>query len=101
MSLDRDLYDRSGQPISFERWCLLFEDARYQVVRQLRLGTLFISTVWTGTDLGLDEQPMIFETMLFVDGVPVEMYRYSSEQAAIENHEKLERQARLLSRAIT
>lgn len=85
------LYDRSGEPVDTARWCLLFSDTRYQVLRQDQIGFYFLSTVWTGIDRGFGEgPPLIFETMVFGPGNWGEEQRlYSSEQEALAGHEEI------------
>jgi hypothetical protein len=96
MSLDDNLYDRSGQPIDFERWVMLFSDARYQVLRQTDVGNVTVSTVWLGADMSIEREPLIFETMVFGVGRE-ECYRYTEETLALAHHDKLVAELRLLA----
>jgi hypothetical protein len=92
-----DLYDREGNPISIEQWRLLFEDKRYQILKQTQIGTLQVSTIWLGIDHGFGHtaEPLIFETMIF-GSEEEEQWRYASEQEALAHHDQLCEQIRLL-----
>jgi hypothetical protein len=97
-----DLYDREGNPISIEQWRLLFEDKRYQILKQTQIGTLQVSTIWLGVDHNwdtymhnLDQRPLIFETMIF-GSEEEKQWRYASEQEALAHHDELCEQIRLL-----
>lgn len=90
-----DFYDRSGEPIDFDKWALLIEDGRYAVLKQTRVGDVGISTVWIGTNMGPADEPLIFETMTF--GTEEECYRYTTEQEALAHHAELVAQFSLLA----
>lgn len=94
-------FDRSGEPITFQRWCLLFEDRRYQVVERTEIGNVLISTVWLGLDhgFGRSDEPLIFETMIFGGAEAEELYRYASEDEARAHHAKLVEQMTLIASA--
>ena len=93
----RDCYDRSGEAITSARWALLFEDKRYQVVKQSNVGPVLISTVWLGIDHSFGHgPPQIFETMTF-GSEDEEQYRYASEAEALEHHAELVAQFSLLA----
>jgi hypothetical protein len=97
-------YNRAGEPISYVQWRRLFEDKRYQVVRQTEVGEVMVSTVWLGMDHGWGEEhgPIIFETMIFgLEGdQDAEQYRYADEETALVDHEHLVQQLQLLRRAV-
>lgn len=91
-------FDRRGNPISMREWTSLMEwdQHRYRIVKQERLGDYFISTVWIGLDHAFGTgEPMIFESMVFWEGEEREegddldevMRRYSTEEEAIEGHQ--------------
>jgi hypothetical protein len=92
-----DLYDREGNPISIEQWRLLFEDKRYQILKQTQIGTLQVSTIWLGIDHGFGRtaEPLIFETMIF-GSEEDEQWRYPTEQEALAHHDEICEQIRLL-----
>jgi hypothetical protein len=88
-------YDRRGRPMSFEQWGATFEQAMdYKRVcaDDVITGdgqTVWVSTVWLGIDHGWYRQgpPVIFETMVFREGMSEEYCdRYSSEAAARDGH---------------
>jgi hypothetical protein len=98
------LYDRAGNPISFERWRLLFEDKRYQQVAADHVGEVLVSTVWLGLDHGwLDTPPIIFETMVFgaEQTGDDEQHRYSTEAEALAGHQRIVEELRILAAALT
>jgi len=91
-----DLYDKEGKPISMEQWSKLFEDKRYQILKQTQIGPLLVSTVWLGIDHSFGEHPpLIFETMIFGTDEE-EIWRYASEEQALAHHDELCEQIRLL-----
>ena len=92
-------YNRSGERISLRQWAALIEgDPEYKIVRQTNLRNGWrVSTVWLGLDHSFsfsDEPvvPIIFETMIFTKGEPESpdeyQVRYSTEEQAIEGHER-------------
>lgn len=83
-------YDWNGQPISMERFAVLWCEPRH--VAQTDLGPLgHVSTVWLGLDHGFSfvdgGPPVIFETMIF--GGPLDQYqeRYCTVQQAMNGHD--------------
>jgi hypothetical protein len=62
-------FDREGQEISFDEFCIKCNDLEYKIISQDQIGKYFVSTVWIGLDMGIFRHaaPEIFETMIFVD----------------------------------
>lgn len=62
-----DIYDRDGNPLSWEQWAVLAEDDDYRRVDLTEVGPYVVSTVWLGLDHSYLGQgpPVIFETMVF------------------------------------
>ena len=86
-------YDRAGNPIGMDDW-LKISTPQYKRVAWTELSNgIIVSTVWLGLDHNWGEgPPHIFETMLFPNASNYEeiaMERYSTEQAALEGHERL------------
>jgi hypothetical protein len=83
-------YDRQGNKISIEEWRRLRTD-EYRRIGSTRVGKLWVSTVWLGTDHGWDfgNAPVIFETMIFGSWSGDELYidRYVTEDQARAGHE--------------
>lgn len=93
-------YDREGRPIGMGDWTALMEDIPYRIVAKTYLPSLDdpqveVSTVWLGHDVGWlmafiandqDAPPIIFETMVFGDGLDLEGRRYSTEEQARAGH---------------
>ena len=86
-------YDKTGEPIEFERWVELVEDRDYrQVAATLLAGPeaeeILVSTVWLGTDHNWTGQgpPIMFETMCFGGEHDLAQMRYATEQEAIDGH---------------
>jgi len=84
-------YDRSGAPVGKERWALLFQDTRYQVLAQTKVAGYRVSTVWVGIDQSFGAgRPLIFETMVFGPGNwGEEQRRYATEEEALAGHEEI------------
>lgn len=90
MSLE--YFDRENNPISQEEWMEKLEDDSYRWVKRTTLHDFTeISTIWLGLSHGSSpEGPLIFETLVtHEDSDEEEMYRYATEQKAIEHHEYL------------
>lgn len=87
-----EYFDRENNPITNEQWMKLFEDNEYRFVKRTNLhdGTE-ISTIWLGLVHGSSpEGPLVFETIVSHNGSnEEEMYRYATEQRALEHHEYL------------
>lgn len=66
----------------------LLGDQDYRRVAQHFFGQFHVSTIWLGLDHSFcsDGPPLIFETMVFGDGGPLEQERYSSEADAVRGH---------------
>lgn len=81
-------YDRQGNQISVEEWLRLFDDGVYKRIAKDQVDEYEVSTVWLGLDHSfMGGPPLIFETTLFGDGDRNnDMWRYSTEQEAIEGH---------------
>ena len=85
-------YDRSGKPISPERFAVLHRyKSNYIRVAEDTIGNLWISTVWLGINHEFRENlpPLIFETRIFkAEGKDRYVYqmRYSDEQEAFAGH---------------
>jgi hypothetical protein len=94
-----DYYDRQGRPLGLMEWARRFGTAE-RIVVQDRVGPYWISTVWLGLDHAIfGGPPLIFETMIFVDGdssVPNVEYqqRYSTEATARAGHDQAVSQAK-------
>lgn len=89
-------YDRAGNLIDIDRWALLMQDRRYQVLVQDHVGPYMVSTVWLGIDHNFDEgPPLIFETMVFKTD-SVEGRRYTTEEEALAGHAELLNEVSLL-----
>lgn len=97
--------DRAGEPITSARWAGLQEDPEYVIVRKTIVGPAEVSTVWLGLNHNaFGGRPLIFETMIFQvaltphvifgrvellhEGLFDYQERYSTEQEAIQGHER-------------
>lgn len=91
-------YNRQGQSMGRAEAYARLSDPEYKRVGATQVGKYWVSTVWLGIDHSfLEGPPIIFETMVFEvkisDGPQTlgsELYcdRYSTEQEAIEGHNK-------------
>lgn len=89
-----DLYfDKEGKSIKSMKWCKLFEDMDYKIIKQETLSNGFrVSTVWLGIDHSFGSgRPLIFETMVFPTETLEEQdtNRYSTLEEAIKGHEAM------------
>lgn len=97
------VYDRNGQPITWERYCELLGDERdYKRVELTDVGAYTVSTVWLGINhrhIG-PGAPIIFETLVFTrDGYwddtsrngmgEIDGRRYCTEDEARTGHREL------------
>jgi hypothetical protein len=96
MSLGKPMFiDRKGQPLSRGSFFKLLEDLAYRRVAWTDLANgRAVSTVWTGMNLSpWCAVPMIFETMVFEDGLSLDdelgQIRSATEAEALAAHEKM------------
>lgn len=80
-------YDRDGQPTDHDDWARAFEDQAGRQIGRDQVGDALVSTVW----LGLNHNravgpPLIFETLIFGGPSDGDMWRYSTEEEALEGH---------------
>lgn len=100
-------YDRQGHPITLNRFCWLYEpsmgnkDLSYSRLADDELPDgLRICTDWLGNNYNLaGAPPIIFETVIFVDGKNVAGEQYSTEAEALAKHATLKRSLELVGRA--
>ena len=85
-------YNRDGERINAAAWLALYQTPDYQQVAQTRvprgITEVLVSTVWLGVDEGFRPVPLIFETMVFSGGFPLDRvsWRYASEEEARAGH---------------
>jgi len=94
---DKYVLDEHGQPkpeLDTLKWAEWFEHDERRIVRQQRWQRpdgkeVFVSTVFLGLDHAWGHrEPVLWETMTFIDGEDVAQYRYSSLRAAIVGHNR-------------
>jgi hypothetical protein len=86
-----DYYDKSGNPITQERYYELSSDWEYRRIAETVLSNgYWVSTVWLGLDHG---EGRTLETMVFrhdgqrvTDWLELDARRYHTEEEAIEGH---------------
>ena len=86
---DLPYYNRDGKKISNEEWMKLFTDKSYKIITQQNIHGNKVSTVWLGTDhnFGAEDKILIFETMVFGDGMWNDYTRrWSTEKDALFGH---------------
>jgi hypothetical protein len=85
-------YDRNGQPITSSKWVATLEENR-RVARTNVTENVYVSTIWLWLDHGQGPtgKPLIFESMVFMDGSGAEhdMDRYETEEEALAGHEAM------------
>jgi hypothetical protein len=83
------IYDREGEPISFERWSELFH-TDYQQIALDAVEGYRVSTVWLGfshLSVAARAPVGIFETMIFGEGWAREwQQRWDTEEEALAGH---------------
>jgi len=96
ISRSTQYFDRNGNRLQLMDWAKKCEDDEYRKVKQDKIGKYFISTIWFGLNMNFfsNQEPLIFETMIFLDDDDQldEFYlyqeEYSTEQQALEGHER-------------
>lgn len=86
-----DLFDRYGEPITYRDWHFLRMFPAYKRVAADELvldDIVYVSTVWLGMDHGFRPYTtkLIFETMVFGGEFDQEMWRYTTEEEALDGH---------------
>jgi hypothetical protein len=74
-------------PVELEVWSRWFATADRQV-RDTARDDVRVSTVFMGIDHGFGGPPVLFETMLFVNGSSVDCERYATWDEAAAGHER-------------
>jgi hypothetical protein len=91
------ILDERGEPRladDLDGWSRWFDQDERRIVRQQRWQRpdgkeVFVSTVFLGIDYGWGHrEPVLWETMTFIDDEDVAQYRYSSLRAAIVGHNR-------------
>lgn len=87
-------YDRQGRPIDMLEASVLLHDIDNRRValthlggKRLEISTVFIPLAQPPWEPG--KPPLIFETMVFLDGEPERTIRYATEDEALDGHNKL------------
>lgn len=86
-----EFFDRQGQPIDLATWTRLIHDAYQRVLRtEIDGDALVVSTVWLGVEVDPahkhSHRPIIFETIVFRDGVGGDCWRYATEAESVAGH---------------
>ena len=87
-----NVYDRSGAPITFERYAELSKDFdSYKRVLLHEIGESKISTVWLGINYNFSGEglPIIFETMIFGGSHDNDQWRWETEDEAKRQHVRI------------
>jgi len=59
--------------------------------RQTQVGDVEVSSVWTGINFSWEDEPLIWETMIFGGEQDGYQWRYPSREKALDHHEELVR----------
>jgi hypothetical protein len=97
-----EYYDPDGKPLTMQEWADLFERRREDMSPESwwRRETVIsegvrVSTVWLGLNHAwVAEPPLFWETMIFGGDHDNDQWRYSSRQAALDDHERIVRALR-------
>ena len=92
-------FSPNGEPMEMLEWANLFEKRREDLSpeswwrKRTEVGAdLEVSTVWLGLNhRWSDGPPLIWETMIFGGDHDLQCWRYSSRQAAYDDHERIVR----------
>lgn len=84
-------YSRAGNEIPFEDWAQLFEDKCYRrIAFSENKNDDCVSTIWQGLEHGTRYgMPLIFESLVKIEGDDDKIYRYTSEAEALQSHRVL------------
>lgn len=94
-------YDREGYEVSAERFKMLMEDPKYQLVKTDQVGNYLVSTVFVGVDLNMkhhwvkDKVPHIYETIVFygeegdANWTIMDLERYPDLESAKQGHKEM------------
>lgn len=88
MTYEVTYYDRQGKPMTMLEWSEKLTDLLYKRVAFWQLDDVVVSTVWLGLNhswLG-HGPPIIFETMVFGTTMNETMWRYATEEQALQGH---------------
>jgi hypothetical protein len=79
-------YDEDGNEISVEEWTAIFGEPRWQLVDEQE--GVKVSTVFLGLNHQFDPDlpPLIYESMVWVDGEEVDQFRYPNKANAEAGH---------------
>ncbi len=87
-------YDRKGRPCSIDKWVNNLRTP-YKRVALTQTKNYAVSTVWLGLDHSWWNGRLIFETMIFGEGVlHNEQWRYRKESTARRSHGRIVRKVR-------
>jgi hypothetical protein len=71
--------------VPFSEWT---KEKENTIVKQDYIGDIFISTIFTGMDfIGNEEDPILFETMIYGGAQDLYQRRYSTWEEAVEGHQ--------------
>ena len=91
-------FDHYGEEIGFLEWAIRMNDDKEVCIACDDVGEFTISTVWTG--LHLDHHPtdeiLIFESMMFEGGEPLDCVRWATLEIAMEGHRRTVEQLKKL-----
>lgn len=92
------ILDADGTPIpaiNKAAWTQWFETENWRVAYDKLGGDVRVSTIFLGrTFPGLVEDPLLFETMIFVEATPKVVTRYATRAEALAGHAKAVETAR-------
>ena len=92
------LYGFDGEEVSETEWAVLFRSSERFVKKTiLEEHRIEISTVWIGIGWGVEEPPMIYETMAFpmakdtgdTEWLEMGCWRWATREDAIEGHDRI------------
>lgn len=80
--------NKDPYPVSVEEGMKLQDDIDMKIVKQDKIGNVFISTVFLGLDHSLESNlPILFETMIFNGKHDQYQMRYATYKQAQQGHE--------------
>jgi len=84
-------FDHDGQPMSIDEWAHAYEDYASRVLARTQVGEAMVITVWLGFDEDYDNDgaPLIFGSIIKLDGKYSDAIRTSTQEQANAAHVEL------------
>jgi hypothetical protein len=83
-------YDQEGKELGFIEWAVRMNDDQEVCLACDTVGEFTLSTIWIGMDMNYHptDQILIFESMMILDGEPIDCVRWETKEMALEGHRR-------------